>query len=177
MTKSHAEDGSIFVSSGVADTLAQLFRETVDVAGAVRATRCGSVPCGGSRERVGFAAILVAAVVAAAGTVGVGLGGVGVGLVGAGLVAAGEVGGDLLGGLAGHARGLGEFVERGSPDRADAAEVLEQALAARRADAGDGVEFAAQRGLAPAIAVEGVGEPVGLVADPREDVELGGVMR
>src|SRR5262249_37759102 len=64
-----------------------------------------------------------------------------------------KVCGDLGGSLAVHARRPGQLVDGGLPDRAHAAEVLEQALAAGRADAGDRVELAAQRALAAAIAV------------------------
>src|SRR5439155_23520209 len=82
---------------------------------------------------------------------------------------------DLLCGLAIHAGRFRELLDGGLPHRADAAEVLEQARATDRADAGNGVELGAQAELGPAIAVEGVREPMRLGAQPREQVQLGRV--
>jgi hypothetical protein len=56
---------------------------------------------------------------------------------------------------------------------ADAAEVLEEALAGDGAYAGDGVEFAGAVAHLAAFAVVGYGEAVGFVADLLDDVEDG----
>ena len=68
----------------------------------------------------------------------------------------------------------GEGVGGGDADAADAAEVLEEALAGAGADAGDGVEFGLAVAHLAAFAVVGDGEAVGFIADLLDEVEDGG---
>ena len=76
-----------------------------------------------------------------------------------------ELGVDRVGdGVGQPAQGL-EVVEVGSLDRVDAAQLLDEPLAAGLAEPGDAVERARRHPLAAPLAVERVGEPVGLVAD------------
>ena len=65
----------------------------------------------------------------------------------------------------------GQLLERGRPHRPEAPEGGEEPLLAGRAEARDPVERALGHPLAPALAVEGDGEAVRLVADPLEEVE------
>ena len=70
-----------------------------------------------------------------------------------------------------------ELFERRLLHRLDAAELLDQALASGRAEAGDVVEHRLRHPLAPQLAVVRDGEAVGLVADPLQQVERLGVAR
>ncbi len=65
----------------------------------------------------------------------------------------------------------------GRPQRPHPAHLLQQAGPAGRAQAGDPVERAGRHPLAPALAVVGDGEAVGLVAHPLEQVERLGLPR
>src|SRR5207237_5244446 len=68
-------------------------------------------------------------------------------------------------------------VQRGrGADALERAEVAEQRPLALLADAGNLRQHAAEVALAPQLAVEGDGEAVRLVAQPREQVQLAGVL-
>jgi hypothetical protein len=80
-----------------------------------------------------------------------------------------EVGVDLLGGFGGDYGG--ERIKVGGGDAAQAAEVLEEALAGARADAGDGEEFRIAVAHLAALAVIGDGEAVRLVANALDEMQ------
>jgi len=76
---------------------------------------------------------------------------------------------DLLGGFGGDYGGEG--IEVGGGDAAQAAEVLEEALAGAGADTGDGEEFRIAVAHLAALAVIGDGEAVRLVANALDEMQ------
>ncbi len=82
---------------------------------------------------------------------------------------------DLAGDAAGEARDGFELLEGGVEEGVRGAEVVQDLLLARGADARQLVEDGGGHGPAAQLAVVGVGEAVGLVADPLQEVQLGGV--
>ena len=64
-----------------------------------------------------------------------------------------------------------QLLQRGGADGVDAPELLDQPRLAGRSQPGYPVQDAPGHALPPLLAVEGDGEPVGLVTDPLEEVE------
>jgi hypothetical protein len=83
-----------------------------------------------------------------------------------------EVGVDLLGGFGGDDGG--EALETGGGNAAQAAEVLEEALAGTGADAGDGEELGIAVAHFAAFAMVSDGEAVALVANALDQMQDGG---
>src|SRR6185295_5619699 len=71
---------------------------------------------------------------------------------------------------------LGDLFGGGGADALERAEVREQRALALVADARDLLEHGAEVPLAPQLAVEGDGVAVRLVAEPRQQVQLAGVL-